>query len=223
MDIETIRLKFRNNIWLPTFKNIRRRKLKNANFTIISNNCWGGTIYESYGIRKLSPTVGMFIMPDDYLQLIENLDYYLDQPLNFIDPNDSKWKNLLDEKRNWKTYPIARLDNIELHMLHYHDVQIARRKWEARVKRVNRDKMIVKFNDQNGASLSHIKKFAELPIKNKLCFVADERLKVSPDVIYIKQPKRYSGNGIKASYEPFGKSRYIDINRFINRMFLEEK
>lgn len=35
-------------------------------FTIISNNCWGGTVYESYGLPKQSPTVGMFVMPRDF-------------------------------------------------------------------------------------------------------------------------------------------------------------
>ena len=54
---ETIRLKFRNNIYLPLTSALRRKQLDDENFTIISNNCWGGTIYESYGIKKQSPTV----------------------------------------------------------------------------------------------------------------------------------------------------------------------
>ena len=44
-------------------------ELDNKDFTIISNNCWGGMIYESYGMQKLSPTVGLFFMSEDYIKL----------------------------------------------------------------------------------------------------------------------------------------------------------
>lgn len=89
---ETFRLKFRNLIYLPLTTKIRRKTLKDDIFTIISNNCWGRTVYESYGMRKISPTVGLFIMPEDYLKFVSNLNYYLEQPLKFIDPDNSKWK-----------------------------------------------------------------------------------------------------------------------------------
>ena len=213
---ETFRLKFRNLIYLPLTKNMRRKTLKNDNFTIISNNCWGGTVYESYGIRKMSPTVGMFIMPEDYLKFVANLDYYLKRPLEFIDPDDSKWKETLQGKSNWKTYLIARLDDIELQMLHHHDEAVARRKWEDRIKRVNRDRLIFKFNDQNGATKEQIRRFMKLPLEHKLCFVATPDYKVNGNVVFVKQPRKYSGGGIKASREPFGKSRYIDLTAFIN-------
>ena len=215
---ETFRLKFRNLIYLPLTKNARRKGLKEENFTIISNNCWGGTVYESYGIKKMSPTVGMFIMPEDYLKFVANLEYYLTQPLEFIDPEDSKWKETLQGKSNWKTYLIARLDDIELQMLHHHDEAVARKKWESRIKRVNKNRLIFKFNDQNGATKEQIARFMELPLENKLCFVASEEYKTSDDVIFIKQPRKYSGGGIKASREPFGKSKYIDLTAYINNV-----
>ena len=40
------------------------------NKCIISNNCWGGVIYESYSLPKLSPTVGMYFSPKDYLKFV---------------------------------------------------------------------------------------------------------------------------------------------------------
>lgn len=218
MFVETIRIKFRNIIYLPLTKHIRRRKLKDENFTIISNNCWGGTVYESYGIIKKSPTVGMFIMPEDYLKFIANLDHYFRLPLEFINPDESKWKEVLQNKSNWNTYLICRLGDIELHMLHYHDKEIARRKWESRVKRVNNKKMIFKFNDQNGATKDQILKFMQMPMKNKLCFVSDNAYRVTDEIIVVKQPKRYKGRGIMASREPFGSSRYINLTDYINRI-----
>ena len=49
------------------FRKSRHKKLTNTNFTIISNNCWGGVIYESYDLPKNTPTAGMFFMADDYI------------------------------------------------------------------------------------------------------------------------------------------------------------
>lgn len=219
---ETFRLKYRNLIYLPLTSNQRRKKLRDDNFTIISNNCWGGTVYESYGIKKLSPTVGMFIMPADYLKFVSHLDYYLAQQLEFVDPNSSKWKETLQGKSNWETYLIGKLDDIELHMLHYHDEETARKKWESRVQRVNRQRLIFKFNDQNGATREHIEEFMDLPFKNKLCFVSSLEYKICKDVIFIKQPRKYSGGGIKASREPVGKSKYIDLTAYINQVGVED-
>lgn len=218
VDEETIRLKFRNKVYLPLTKNLRRKKLKDNNFTIISNNCWGGTVYESYGIKKLSPTVGMFIMPEDYLKFVANLDYYLKQPLEFIDPDDSKWREVLQKKSNWKTYLVGKIGDIELQMLHHHNEDVARRKWESRIKRVNKNRLIFKFNDQNGATREQIERFMKLPLENKLCFVADEAFQVTKEVIVIKQPKKYKMRGIMASREPFGNSKYINITDYINKI-----
>ncbi len=218
VDEETIRLKFRNKVYLPLTKNLRRKKLKDNNFTIISNNCWGGTVYESYGIKKLSPTVGMFIMPEDYLKFVANLDYYLKQPLEFIDPDDSKWREVLQKKSNWKTYLVGKIGDIELQMLHHHNEDVARRKWESRIKRVNKNRLIFKFNDQNGATREQIERFMKLPLENKLCFVADETFQVTKEVIVIKQPKKYKMRGIMASREPFGNSKYINITDYINKI-----
>ena len=41
MTYEGLRLKIRNKFYLPITAFWRRKKLKNTNFTIISNNCWG--------------------------------------------------------------------------------------------------------------------------------------------------------------------------------------
>lgn len=217
ISIETIRLKFRNKVLIPLTAKRRYRKLVTKDFTIISNNCWGGTIYESYGLRKTSPTIGMFIMPDDYLMLIENLEYYLKQELVFIEPSKSKWVSQLSSKDNWGKYIIGRLDDIELQMLHYHDESIARKKWMDRISRVNWDKIIYKFNDQNECKKEHIERFLEMELKNKICFVSKIEFKISDDVILIRQPARYR-DGIKASREPFGKTRYIDITSYLNNI-----
>ena len=220
LKMETIRLKIRNGIYLPATCKLRQRGLKVTDFTIISNNCWGGTVYESYGLRKESPTIGMFIMPSDYVRFCKNLDYYLTQDLVFIDPEDSKWAETLKDKSNWGTYLIARLDDIELHMLHYHNEAIARSKWTSRVQRVHHDHLIFKFNDQNGATEQDLADFDELQIPNKVIFTAHEH----PDLrcaYKIHCPRK--AQFIAASYEPFGHNRSFNVTRFINKCFSSHK
>lgn len=215
---ETLRLKIRNKIYIPLTASRRKKKLLADDFTIISNNCWGGTVYESYGMRKMSPTVGMFIMPSDFIRLAGNLKAYLEKPLVFISPDESKWHDTLCHKENWGTYLIAQLGDIELHMLHYHDRETAERKWNSRVKRVNYDRLLFKFNDQNGCTMEEIKAFLELPIPNKLCFVCRREWKLSDQVIWIRQPASDSRDGVKASREPFGKSGYLDLTSYLNHL-----
>ena len=53
--------------------NRRRQMLKSTDFTIISNNCWGGHVYRRYGLPYASPTVGMYFFPDEYLKFIRNI------------------------------------------------------------------------------------------------------------------------------------------------------
>lgn len=104
--------------------------------------------------------------------------------------------------------------SVEIFFLHYKSEEEAKEKWDRRVKRVNRQKLLVKFNDQNGCTEEDIRTFDALPFKNKICFAVKSYPYKS--VIKIKAPKRHKF--IRASYEPFGKSRYVDIHELINNL-----
>lgn len=216
MTYEGLRISFRNKIYLPLTANLRRKKIKNFDFTIISNNCWGGTIYESYHLKKNSPTVGMFFMAEDYIKFLKNIRYYLEHELVFIEAEDSKYKNELSKDSRWGHYPIGKLGDIELFFLHYHSQEEALNKWTRRCRRINWDKLLVKFNDQNGCTSDLIRNFVELPYKNKICFVVSEMNKVDKIVYKIKSPKKY--NHVMASYEPFGANKTVNINDVINNL-----
>lgn len=218
-------LKIRRNL----LADIRRKQLCNTEFTIISNNCWGGMVYESYNLPKQSPTVGMFFMAKDYIKFLKRLPEYLNAELTFINPELSKWKNtqqVLGDKR-FGTYPIGVLsvegESVEIFFLHYHSSEEAKEKWKRRCKRIVQQRMIVKFNDQNGCTEEDIEEFIKLPFENKLFFTVrhwnheDEYRKIlCGGICVIKQlPKKDS---ILASYEPFGKNKYIDINKIINTL-----
>lgn len=208
---EGIRLKLRKLYIKFTSKN-RRKKIVDDNFTIISNNCWGGTVYQSYGIEYRSPTIGLFFMAEDYIKFVYDIRLYMNLNLEFIEPSQTKYRNYFKNHNKFGKYPIGKLGDIEIHFLHYQSEKEAYEKWNRRVKRINWDKILFKFNDQNLCIDEHIKKFSELKVKNKICFTSN---KYHYDNVYcIKSLYKYQN--VKASYEPFGNSQYVDINNLIN-------
>ena len=216
MTYEGLRLKI-NKYYRKWFAKGRKKKLRNTDFTVISNNCWGGMLYESYDLPKGSPTVGLFFMADDYIKFLRDLKGYTSKALSFIPPETSRYAAELKNDKRFGTYPIGVIDDIEIMFLHYHSEQEAREKWARRCSRINWDKMIVKFNDQNGCKEAHVKAFADLPIKNKLFFtIHDWPVTKWEGYCIIRQHTRDSC--ITASHEPFGKNRYIDFTRLINSL-----
>ena len=222
---EGLRLKILK-YWRLGLANYRRKKLNNIDFTIISNNCWGGMIYESYNLPKESPTVGMFFMAEDYITFLSDLKGYINGRLEFIKPEESRWKDSpqISEDKRFGTYPIGLLsngqNNIEIFFLHYHSEEEAKAKWVRRCKRINWDKLLVKFNDQNGCTAKNVHDFMVLPFKNKLFFTSKEWPEISGGgYTVIRQFPKH--DYIMASYEPFGKSKYIDMNRIINGLITE--
>lgn len=201
------------------FAKLRKKNLMNNSFTIISNNCWGGMLYESYDLPKQSPTIGLYFMASDYIKFVKNLREYLQMDLIFIDPQDSKWKDSsqIKQESNFGEYPIGKLGDIEIFFLHYKSKKEALEKWQRRVKRVNWDRILIKFNDQNGCTEKDLEEFLNLPYKNKLFFTCKDWPGIKNDeVIRISQfPKRDS---IMASYEPFGLNKYINITNVLNRL-----
>lgn len=215
---EAVRLKARNELYLPATRNLRVRGLKVREFTIISNNCWGGTVYESYGLPKQSPTVGMFVMPRDFIRLCSDIERYLSLPLEFVTPEESKYVDTLSSDSRWGSYLVGKLGDVELEMLHHHDEAEARAKWERRVRRVRWDRLIFKLNDQNGAGERDFETFDALPLEHKVIFAA----KVHPGVACCKRihcPSKCEF--VPASYEPFGRNLSFDTTYYINSCFAE--
>lgn len=216
-NIEGIRLKI-NKFFRLTFAKKRNKKLKNKNFTIISNNCWGGMIYESYNLRKDSPTIGLFIMPKDYIKFIKNLKKYLEIKLVFIKPEDSKYIDVLKSNSKFGSYPIGKLGDIEIMFLHYKNEKEAYEKWERRKQRINFDNIIYKFNDQNGCTKSDFYEFVNLPLPNKLFFTVKNWNRPlgsdSKNIYVMKINQLFNKDFVFASREPFGNK----ITKYINKI-----
>lgn len=220
MTLEGLRLRIRNAYINLTASN-RRKLIDNNNFTIISNNCWGGIIYESYGLEKSSPTVGMYFAPKEFIDFISNIEHYIkDEVIEFIPPEKARHIDLYKQDNTFGKYPIARLGNVEIAMLHYATEEEAKDKWERRCARICWDHLIVKMNDQNGCTYEDMVKFLNTDIKcsKKLFFtVHKEWQRENSPVVYI--PQFYKGH-VYASMEPFGNARLcnININEIINKL-----
>lgn len=173
---------------------VRRKQLHCTDFTIISNNCWGGLVYQYFGLPYTSPTIGLFIMDDDYIKFLERLDFYLSLPLEFISIEQSRYRERLTSESTAKTsYPIAQLNDIEIHFLHYHSEEEARYKWESRKSRINKERLLIKMSQRSANDRSILARFTALPYKNKICFTEFEHL--GPNFVYIPGLKHLNIQG----------------------------
>lgn len=192
----------------------RRRKLKYKDFTIISNNCWAGTaVYQPLGLPYNTPTVGLFFMDEDYIRFLENLEWYLDQPLKFISPVQSKYYDKVKDI----SFPIAVIgDDVEIFFMHYHSVEEAREKWERRKRRINPKRLLVKMSirtkvyDVDGM----LSQFSELPYSNKICF-SPKGYKSNNEIIEV--PELATLN-IVGGDETESTLRHIDIYQLLNNL-----
>lgn len=222
LNIESLRLKFRNDIYIPLTCKKREKRLKNKDFTIISNNCWGGTVYEAYNLPKGSPTVGLFFVAKDYIEFLSDLKGYIYGGLTFIKPIESRWKYMTEVSGNKRfgSYPIGVLSNgkktVEVFFLHYKNEEEARDKWNRRIKRINWDKMLIKFNDQNGCTENEVDKFMSMPFDHKLFFTCKHWNNEGNQYTIIRQLLKY--DSVMASYEPFGKTNYVDLTKMLNEL-----
>lgn len=192
----------------------RRQQLKFTDFTIISNNCWGGLVYQFFGLQYASPTIGLFMMDDDYIKFLENLDYYLSQPLAFISHVESKYREQLQKETTAKEcYPIALLDDVEVHFMHYRSVEDAQKKWEYRKTRINKDRLLVKMSQRSSNDLTILERFEKLSYKNKLCFTESEHM--GKGYVYIPELKRLNIQG--GDETPFVMER-VDLVELINSL-----
>lgn len=149
----------------------RRLKIKNKDFSIISNNCWGGFIYQYFGLEYSTPTIGLFIYEKDYIKFCKELKHYLSLDLEFIDVTQSKYYDKVTQNQTKEiTYPIAKLGDIEVFFMHYHSIDEAIEKWERRKSRINYDRLLFKMSERNDCDMDTIRSFCELQYNNKICF-----------------------------------------------------
>ena len=136
-------------------------KLKQSDISIVSNNCWGGIIYQTLGMECLSPFKNLFLTDYDYIKLLANLKEYLFKEIGF-----SKWEIDIHSKER---YPVLLLGDIEIHCNHDTDAGNAIKKWKQRLIKFNYNNIFVEMYTEN---LEIAEKFILLEEhKKKVCFV----------------------------------------------------
>ena len=192
--------------------------MTNVDFTIISNNCWGGICYEYFGLPKNSPTVGVFFMADEYIKFVSKFEYYIAQDLEFIGLNESKHQAFL-KKNNILDVPIGVLDDVEIVFLHYKDSEVAKEKWKRRVKRIKKDNLIFKFSYMNECNREYIEKFEKMSLPGKKLVFLKENTNVTNCGVY------YPGfeESEQLENDTFYWNRYFDVVKFINEGIIVRK
>ncbi len=196
---------------IKVFARYRRSKLKNKGFSIICNNCIAGLLYQKFGLPYLTPTVGLFFYSNDYIKFLENFEHYLKQPLEFIVVSKHQDKAILSRNRN---YPIGKLDDVEIHFMHYKNPEEALEKWNRRKNRIDFQNLFFIYSDRDNFREEFLERYENLPFKNKIFFSSKPCRGKKDLVVFVKDYKQNSQVG---ESEHNGKyDKYINIVKWLN-------
>lgn len=185
-----------------------RRQLQNKNFTIISNNCWGGQVYQDLNIPYQTPFIGLYLIIPCYLKLLQNFGYYMKQEITFAE--SSKYETI-NAERKMHRYPIGKLGDIELQMVHYKDEKEAKEKWERRKERINWNNLYVKLSERDQCTTENLREFDKLPFKNKICFTASDYEEVDARVFF----SEFNGGIVENELNIY--RRYFNVVDWLNK------
>jgi uncharacterized protein (DUF1919 family) len=117
-----MRIELLRNIEKKIKGKFSRLRLKQTDFTIISNNCWGTFIYKKFDLPYQSPFVNLLIFAEDYIRMLENFSPTLFNGIYFIPHKESKHIiELTERKYLGLEYPIGVIgEGIEIHFLLNH-------------------------------------------------------------------------------------------------------
>ena len=155
----------------PMERREKQKQLKYKDFTILSNNCWGGSVYQKYGLPYLTPTAGLFFLGDDFVKFCADWQRYTRMKLEFIPWESARYYPAIKDD---KPYPVAKLGDIEVYFMHYPTAQEAEEKWLRRVERINPERLIFKLSQRECCTKEDLQRFMELPHPNKICFSYDQ-------------------------------------------------
>ena len=151
---------------VPGFRIDRYLELREKGISFVSDNCWGGLMYNTLGMEIRSPFINMFIRREHFDRLLKDLKGYLREPLVPL--------RLRQGQLSSTVYPIAALGDVEIHLNHvFTPAQLSEyaRQWYRRADRFLFDRVMVQTNfetperwEENG------KAFAALSLP-KIAFV----------------------------------------------------
>ena len=145
----------------------RRKLFKGEVPTVISNNCAAGFIYDLMDMIMISPTINTGIVPDDFIKLCQNPEYYLnkdmDNELYFIRPYGNPQ---LDDD-----VPAGKIKDITVQFGHVDSTEGLVDRWNMMRKRVNWNRIIYVYCTHDvyvPFSVANEKAFMSLPREHLL-------------------------------------------------------
>ncbi|MGI6357064.1 MAG: DUF1919 domain-containing protein [Lentisphaeria bacterium] len=143
---------------------LRRVRLVNRDFSILSNDCIGGVITHQLGCQFWSPTVNLFFQElEEYVTWCEHLEAYRGIELREVAGIGSPG------------YPVGELvhpefGKITLHFLHYKAFAEAKAGWNRRYARLNPDNLfgIIHVTKHQDDLPILLRRFSQLPFRGKL-------------------------------------------------------
>lgn len=129
------------------------------NFAIFASDCTGGMLCHDMHKQFNSPTVNMFFVASDYIKFLKNPAAYMDLPMQEVQQQEY-------------SYPLAKLGDLTLHLVHYDSVAQAQEKWNVRKERLKniRGGVYCIMNDRNGCTEQDLLDFDALPYEHKVVF-----------------------------------------------------
>lgn len=192
--------------WI-SYKKRKNRRLKNRDVSIISSNCSGAFMYYDLGMRYLSPTVNLSIEMNDFVKMVKNLKWYMEQEL--VELNEKS------------ECPMGMLGDVKIYFIHYDSFKDAKTKWEERKKRINWDNIFIVGSEKDQCTYDTIKNFEQLPYKNKVIFTHKEYPEFS-SAYCIKGFEEKEELGVITNFkDQILKRRYLDdfnYVEFLNHM-----
>lgn len=183
-------------------------RLKNRNATIISSNCNGEFIYYDMKLPFLSPTINLSFDMNDYVKLLENLNWYMEQPITPF--ADDRFE-----------YPCGMLGDIEIRFNHYKTFEEATAKWEERKRRINWDNLYIVAIDGDNCTEKSLQRFDALPYRHKVIFTHCPRPDIS-SAFYLRGFEELPGLGVALDFKKqFLVRRYLDDFDYVS--FLNER
>lgn len=185
------------------YKEIKRKKLKNTTPTIIASNCNGEFIYYDMRLKFLSPTINLSFDMNDYVKMLGNLRWYMEQPI--LPYDDDRFE-----------FPTGKLADIEIRFNHYDTFEEAVEKWEERKKRINWDNLFILGIDGDNCTYETMQRFDNLPYKNKVIFTHKPYPEIK-SAYYIPGFEKEEGVGVILYFKKqFLVRRYLDDFDYIS-------
>lgn len=141
---------------------IKRMKLKNSKFSVISNNCIGPLYLHDLHQPFLSPTVNAGMVPSEFNKFLSNLDYYLSLEINMAPEEGGTW---------WQ---YGYVGDVHVRFEHFKYFDEPREKWNIRRKRVNKSNLFIMMTEKDDCNYEDLVAFDKLPYKNKVVFTVRE-------------------------------------------------